>query len=373
MKQNGRILLAWLLVCLLALPLLGMGAAAPQAAKPTKTPKSVTAGGNAYDVIAAVNQVRAANGLPAFQPNGALMAAAQAHSSWMASVGSISHTGQGGSDVKSRALAAGYGGGASVSVIENIYGGMNASVGTAVGWWQGDSLHLNTLLSSRHTEVGAGVATGSNGVVYYTLDVGVVSGSAPPSGGNTGGSTNPGTTPQAPGAAATPVAAVVAFNPVQKAQAGPDGSIVHTVEAGQTLWTIAATYAVSLADLYRLNGFTDQTLIHPGQKVVVRPAGAAETVSSPAPQTGAEQTPAAGAAASPSPYPTVDRPATATVAAALALAQTPAESTSQPAQSPGSLIKRIGAKIDPLLVLIAGLLLAGAGLFLFGNLLKRAG
>ena len=171
-KNAWRRLALGLLTCLWMAAWMGMDVSAT-GAKATRTPKNQ--GYNPYDVIAAVNSVRAANGLPAFQTNGALMAAAQAHSEYQASIGSTTHTGQGGSDVKSRALAAGYGGGENVSVVENIYGGMNATPQQAVNWWQGDSLHLNTLLSTRHTDAGAGVAT-SGGVVYYTLDVGSVSG-----------------------------------------------------------------------------------------------------------------------------------------------------------------------------------------------------
>ncbi len=227
------------------------------------------ASGNPYDVIAAVNQVRASNGLAAFQVNGALMAAAQAHSDYQAASGSISHTGSGGSSPGSRAAAAGYAG----SVIENIYGGMNASPQQAVSWWQGDSLHLNTLLSTRHTEAGAGVAS-SGGVVYYTLDVGTGTGASSGSTGSTGAST--------PGASGAPVAApatAVAFNPVLISTANPDGSIVHVVQAGQTLWTIAASYKIALADLLQLNGFTNNTYIYPGNKILIQPAGAAASAS----------------------------------------------------------------------------------------------
>jgi uncharacterized protein YkwD len=356
MKLNARLFVAWLLSCLLALPLLGMSREASAAAKPTKTPKSIAAGGNAYDVIAAVNQIRSANGLPAFQVNGALMAAAQGQSNYMASSGSITHTGPGGSDVHSRAVAAGYGAGAAISAIENIYGGLNASPQNAVSWWQSDGLHLATILSTRHTDVGAGVAT-NNGVVYYTLDVGVISGSAPPSSGGTGGTTGAGTTPAA---SAAPAATALAYNPVVKAKAGPDGSIVHTVQAGQTLWTIAATYNVSLADLYRLNGFTDQTLIRPGQKIIVRTATAAGGASDATAEATSAGDQAAVASATPSPYPTVDRPSTAT-AAALALAQSAPQNTPAAARPAASLTRRlVGLHIDPVLVLIAGLLLAGA-------------
>ncbi len=116
--------------CLLALPLLGLNSGSfnsnELAAKPTRTPRKGSGSGvsaSAYDVIAAVNQVRAANGLAPFEINGALMAAAQAHSDYQATTGSASHTGSGGSSPGSRASSAGYSG----SVIENIYSGMNAS------------------------------------------------------------------------------------------------------------------------------------------------------------------------------------------------------------------------------------------------------
>ena len=210
LPSHAKLILS-LLIVLLALPLFGMpstGQAAPlpaPLAKPTKTPKTGSGSGSAsaYDVIAIVNQVRASNGLAPFTVNAALMASAQAHSDYMASSGSISHTGSGGSSPGSRAAAAGFSG----SVVENIYGGMGATPQQVVGWWQGDSLHLNTLLSTRHDSAGAGVAT-SGGVVYYTLDVGSLSGGS----GNTG-SASGASTASASGAAAAPATAV-AFNPV---------------------------------------------------------------------------------------------------------------------------------------------------------------
>ncbi len=145
--------------------------------------------GSPSALIQAVNAVRSANGLAPFQVNSALMAAAQAHSEYQASIDSTSHTGRGGSDIKGRAMAAGYGGGANVSVIENVYGGMGATPQQAVSWWQGDGIHLETLLSTRHTEVGAGAAVSDSGVVYYTLDVGAISGSGSPGNSSTGNAT----------------------------------------------------------------------------------------------------------------------------------------------------------------------------------------
>lgn len=213
---------------------------------------------NAYDVINAVNQIRASNGLPPYQINGSLMAAAQAHSDYQASIGQVTHTGQGGSNAKGRAMAAGYGGGAAVFVSENIYGGSSASAQAAVNWWMGDALHQNTMLSPNYTDAGAGVA--SNGsAMYYTLDVGYVSGS-PGSGGSGTGN-----------ASAVPATAL-AFIPVQISSPEADGSIIHVVQSGQTLWTIAAAYKVTLPEILQLNNMTDTTTIFPGNKILVKAA-----------------------------------------------------------------------------------------------------
>ncbi|MDX1437480.1 MAG: CAP domain-containing protein, partial [Anaerolineales bacterium] len=85
-------------------------------------------GGSAADLIAAVNALRASNGLPPLQADSALMSIAQAHSNYQASIGSVTHTGAGGTRPRDRAAAAGYGGGATIFVSENIAGGTNLSV-----------------------------------------------------------------------------------------------------------------------------------------------------------------------------------------------------------------------------------------------------
>lgn len=74
----------------------------------------------AYDVLAAVNALRANNGLPPLVANSSLMASAQAHSEYQAFLGTWTHEGAGGSTPKSRAIAAGYGGGATVFISENV-------------------------------------------------------------------------------------------------------------------------------------------------------------------------------------------------------------------------------------------------------------
>lgn len=86
-----------------------------------------------------------------------------------------------------------------------------------------------------------------------------------------------------PGGAAAPVAAVPAAPLATIAPPTPrdDGSIVHTVQTGDTLWVIAIQYAEMmgrspqdmLAYLQEIN--TLPTFINPGDEIIIQPAGAA--------------------------------------------------------------------------------------------------
>ena len=62
----------------------------------------------------------------------------------------------------------------------------------------------------------------------------------------------------------------------QSNAARADGSVVHIVQSGECLWTIANVYGLSFGELARLNGFewSGQTLppIQPGQEIVVSAA-----------------------------------------------------------------------------------------------------
>lgn len=315
----------------------------------------VAAQGSPNAVIDAVNAVRSANGLAPFKVNGALMAAAQAHSEYQASIDSTTHTGRGGSDVKSRALAAGYGGGANVSVIENIYGGMGAKPQQAVSWWQGDGTHLATLLSTRHTEAGAGVAVSGAGVVYYTLVVGAVGSGSAESGSAA--------TPVSSGSGASVAASATpdGFSPVLVSTPGPDGAIIHVVQPGQTLWAIAAIYDINILEMLSLNGLNANAFIVPGQKIVIRPAGSMPTATAEAEETAERPTR--------TPRPSATPTQAATEQAYLA----PAQGT--PEAEITSASDRASAKtgVDPLLVAIIGLMVGGVVLVLAGNVMKHAG
>jgi LysM repeat protein len=306
-----------------------------------------------YGVISLVNQVRAVYGLPAYSINNALMSAAQSHSNYQASIGNVTHTGAGGSQPVDRAMAAGYGAGIKVYVSENIYGGTGATAQQVVNWWQGDSLHLNTMINSSYTDVGAGVAVGG-GVNYYTLDVGYISGSP----------ANPGVTPGSeyiPPPGSTPKATAPVFIPIQTATPGADGEIIHVVQSGQALWNIAAVYNVTLDDLLALNDLTKDSYIFVGEKILVK-AGTSGSAHS----LGTEETPEAVSSTSPTtPLQTTPKQTMLSLPALEQIStvtKTPAEFQNPAVTEPTS---------DIILNIIAALVLVGTLLIIVGSVAGR--
>ncbi|NDJ34243.1 MAG: LysM peptidoglycan-binding domain-containing protein, partial [Chloroflexi bacterium] len=212
-----------------------------------------------YAVIDLVNGLRAELGLPAYRVNAELMAAAQAHSEWAASIGTHSHTGAGGSTPRDRATAAGYGGGAPVRVSENIYWGGRATPANAFEWWSNSAIHYQGMTSTNYLDIGAGIATDADGSGYYTLKFGVIIAEAPPP---------PTAAPEA-GLDAEPALPV---DPIALAEPNADGSVIHEVGEGQTVWAIAEAYDVPVSEVLALNRLTEDAIIYPGTELIIVPA-----------------------------------------------------------------------------------------------------
>jgi LysM repeat protein len=325
------------------------------------------------EVIQLVNQLRKANGLPAYQVNSALMAAAQAHSEYQAAVGSVTHTGSGGSRPRDRAIAMGYGGGGAVFVTENIMGGNSMTAQKAVQWWQGDAPHLNTMLSSNYQDVGAGVAV-SGSAVYITLDVGYIAGAAPPP--PTDGTVVPGNFPTA-----TPAPTLEIIIPVAVATPKPDGSIIHEVQQGQTLWIIADTYKVDLSVILALNGLTQDSVIFPGEKLLLKAAHITPTIE-PSVTTSATKNPPSATVTLSATVPSSRTPTTTESviglgeATPVALALLGEESltagdSSRTQNESLPLVAEPQGDMHPILVVIAVLVVMGTALLLVGSLLRR--
>ncbi len=214
--------------------------------------RSTAQAGDPYALIDAVNSLRIANGLPPYEINNTLMSIAQSHSDYQASIGQVTHVGPGGTRPRDRAANAGYGGGATFFISENIAGGTDLSVDGAISMWLGDDPHIQTMLSPNYREIGAGVAV-ADGFVYYTIDAAYVA----------GGNYSPPATSKPGGPTALPYYAVKTTTP------NGDGSIVHTVMSGQNLTLIAKAYGLTVAELKKLNNLTSDAL-YVGDVLIIR-------------------------------------------------------------------------------------------------------
>jgi LysM repeat protein len=201
----------------------------------------------AGEILQLVNQVRAEHGLPPYAPDGRLAAAAQNHANWMVANGIYSHTGAAGSTPYDRAVANGYIG----YVGENYVSGSQLTPQQGVTWWRNSPSHFNNMISPRYTQAGVGFVGGNQNL--YVLVVGHPS-DAP--------------LPAAERETAVDVPSVVPL--IQLSAPREDGSIVHKVLEGHSVWAIAARYGVSLADIYLFNGMNEDSVIQPGDELTIR-------------------------------------------------------------------------------------------------------
>lgn len=253
----------WLLLLIVLTPPTGKIALNPQSSLAVDTDPN--------SLINAVNALRQANGLPAYSINPTLMAIAQQHAQYMSAAG-VTHNGAGGSTPWQRALAAGYPLAGDLSLggffSENITAGSNMSVEQAVTAWQGDAPHINTMLSSDLSEIGAGAVMVGD-YVYYVIDC------ARPTNNRQPQSFTP------PAAGTVVPAAPLAVNTIIAATPLENGKIIHLVKPGETLWLIAVSYGVKVADIRGKNNLAITEAIYPGEKLFIKQ----QDISTPEPPT----------------------------------------------------------------------------------------
>jgi LysM repeat protein len=79
--------------------------------------------------------------------------------------------------------------------------------------------------------------------------------------------------------------------PVVISEPGEDGAIYHEVLLGQSAWTIAARYGLTVDQLYELNDLTADSIIHPGDQLLIRPANTPKPTETPLPTATATMVP----------------------------------------------------------------------------------
>lgn len=205
---------------------------------------------SANDLINEVNALRTSYGLAPYTVDAALMAAAQQHSEYQASVHQTTHERADGSGTPARS--------------ENVCGGIGVNASYCVNSMWTDDLHRYTMIGFADGTVGAGYAQ-SEGNHYYTL---MVNSSGADSGLVKQETVSEYQQPIDPDAALLQPGEFYTATPM------PDGSIYHTVRTNETLWSIALSYGVSIAEIQALNGMAeDDTSVSIGQRILIHYVG----------------------------------------------------------------------------------------------------
>lgn len=213
-------------------------------------------GVSAYDLIIAMNTLRVSYGLPALIEDPIVNAVAQGTAEYMAANNMSWHIG----DVRGRIQAAGYGGGGQVWATENFAVG-NMSIDEIMQVWA-DPDHMRPAVNPAYCHVGAGVARTSDGRYYYILQAAYTSGHS--CGEYT---TVAGPTPK-PGEKPVVIVPQIII-PVKIATPDADGKIYHVVETGQSFWSIAIAYQITIHDLEVWNNLSRANGLRVGERLFI--------------------------------------------------------------------------------------------------------
>ncbi|MEA3441548.1 MAG: LysM peptidoglycan-binding domain-containing protein [Chloroflexota bacterium] len=166
--------------------------------------------------------------------------------------------------------------------------------------------------------------------------------------------TNPIQTTVESGTAPAPAETAIAVVPFVTTTPNPDGSIVHVVQQGQTLIGIATVYGVQLNALLERNRLTMDSIILPGDNILVKRADPTQTLTT-------EEiivTPTPSATLSPRAYESIQE------------TSTHIPEVTDPVKTPVDGIMGINNS-EPLIIIIAAVAVIGVALILVGLLSKR--
>ena len=123
-----------------------------------------------------------------------------------------------------------------------------------------DPDHMRPAVTPAYCNVGAGVAQ-ANGRTYYVLQAAYISGQACGSSSSSSEGTSPDT-------GSGPVVSQLIV-PVKIATPDVDGITYHLVQAGQSFWSIAIGYQISINDLETWNNLSREAQLNAGQRLFI--------------------------------------------------------------------------------------------------------
>jgi uncharacterized protein YkwD len=276
---------------------------------PTPGPAALTPA----DVMSAVNNLRLSNGLNALAAHPVLMeVAAEQANALAATEGAIGHERPCGIALGQYLLMKGFPlwGDLSLDGYRSENWVAAGTIEEVMTFWSGDAEHLNTMMSPNRSHIGAAVAFSDQ--YYVVLETAF----------QTPTSQHQSTAyDMLTGIPATQAACMGAVTlnsdgsisqysiPVAVSTARLDGDVVHEVKYGQTLWSLAIEYGITIEQIKRYNNLTTDA-IAPGWKLLIQ-----KSATQPAPASPASATLQSTPSSHPFPTPTIgititDTPAT---------------------------------------------------------------
>ena len=245
----------------------------PEPAVPSPSPLTPA------DLINAVNTLRMANGLSPLGVHSVLMQVAQMEANGIAN-GAPGHWRPNGLTLGQWLLSLGYPLSGDLSMdgyrSENwFYVSASTTVDEIITAWQGDAEHRETMFSEFRSDIGAGIAVSPDGEVVAVLETALQTTSGLMQYGASDFLTGIVQTQSAYHSIETRAAenglSPQYSVPVAINTARPDGDVVHEVKYGQTLWSLAEMYKVSIEQIKLMNGLVDDNII-PGWKLLIQKA-----------------------------------------------------------------------------------------------------
>ncbi len=221
----------------------------------------------AAQVIEAVNALRIDNGLDALSVHTALMQTAQMEADGIAN-GMPGHWRPYGLTLGQWLISLGYPLAGDLSQdgyrSENWLMARNAK--EAIQAWQGDGVHSNTMLSPDRSDIGVGIAA-SDEAYIIVLVTALQTGS-----GAMQSAAYPLLTQAASSSSGSMDGSLLSqyMKPVALNTARPDGDVIHKVQYGQSLWSIAVAYHTTIEQIRAWNNLWEATTVYEGEVLLVQ-------------------------------------------------------------------------------------------------------
>lgn len=217
------------------------------------------------EVIEVVNELRENRGLYALSVHPVLMQVAQTEADGIAS-GSNGHWRPPGLTLGQWLISLGYP--LSGDLTQDGYRSENwitaNTAKSAIEAWKGDAEHLNTMLSPDRSDIGVGIAVSDQVYIVLVTALQTANGKMQ---SNASLILTQASSSTGESKGFMPFQYI---NPVIVATARPDGDVIHKIQYGQSLWSIAIAYHTTIDQIRAWNNLGEETTVYERQVLLVQ-------------------------------------------------------------------------------------------------------